>query len=131
MKRTSNSVFARKISLIGGGTSLLVTGALLVGGPAGASSPQTSSSTNAAKPSMVAPSAITVPPGGNTISTATCPAGSTVTSGGARTSGVNIYLTDSYKDNNGWSVRGSNTGTASQTITAYAYCESTTSIAAP
>ncbi|MDX6719983.1 MAG: hypothetical protein QOJ63_2237 [Solirubrobacteraceae bacterium] len=117
MTRAHRNLLAPKRTLIGAGTALVLTGALLVGGSAGAAAPSAPT-----KSPVTAPASITLPPGGNLTSTATCPAGTTVMSGGGKTSTINVDLTDSYKSGNGWAVRGTNRNTSDATITAEAYC---------
>jgi hypothetical protein len=110
----------KKLGVAGLGTSLVVAGALLVGIPAGAatvSKPAAAASNSAGNP-------VNIVAGGVGTSTATCPAGTIVASGGYRTSAYGIYATDSYKNGNTWVVIGKNLGPGAQTLTAYAYCAS-------
>ncbi|WDZ82418.1 hypothetical protein [Micromonospora cathayae] len=65
---------------------------------------------------------VSVAPGGNGIATATCPAGTIVTGGGGRTSAFDIFFTDSFASGNGWTIRGSNRGSTTQSLTAVAIC---------
>lgn len=117
---------ARKLGLAGTGTSLVVAGALLVGGSAGAASlkPNSPSTPNHEGPAtpVVANSS------GTAFGSASiaCPAGTVVTGGGGRTSGRALFFTDSYKDGNGWTVIGTNTATSgSIDLWAVAVCAST------
>jgi hypothetical protein len=109
-----------KLGVAGLGTSLVVAGALLAGVPAGAAT----ATKPAAPASNSAGPAASLVAGGTGSSTATCPAGTIVTSGGYNTSGFNIYATDSFKSGNTWVVIGKNIGTTTQTLTAVAYCAS-------
>jgi hypothetical protein len=110
-----------KLGLAGAGTSLVVAGAMLVGGSAGAAVQ--------AKQAPVAPNitgpAVTVPVGVNLPATVTCPADSVVTGGGGQTSGFRMFITDSFRNGNGWTVRATNTDTSPQTLSAVAVCAST------
>jgi len=64
---------------------------------------------------------ITIPADSIGNTTADCPPGSTVVSGGfAGSDGLRIY--HSMKDENGWRIYGRNTTAASQTMNAYAIC---------
>jgi hypothetical protein len=51
-----------------------------------------------------------------------CPAGTTVISGGGRSSLYTIHLASSYRSGNGWHIDARNNSGANGTITAYAYC---------
>lgn len=57
------------------------------------------------------------------IAFAECPPGTTVASGGGATSGYDIFFTDSYASGNAWYIRGTNTGSGSQSLTAFALCQ--------
>lgn len=54
--------------------------------------------------------------------TATCPAGTTVISGGTRGDLYAIHLTSTYRSGNGWHVDARNNSAGTGAITAYAYC---------
>ncbi|MFI1170452.1 hypothetical protein [Streptomyces melanogenes] len=57
------------------------------------------------------------------IAYAECPAGTAPTGGGGVTSGYDIFFTDSYASGNAWYIRGTNTGSGSQSLTAFALCQ--------
>lgn len=59
---------------------------------------------------------------GNANVTATCPAGTTVISGGGSAGLYAIHLTSTYRSGNGWHIDARNESGAANTITAYAYC---------
>jgi acyl carrier protein len=59
---------------------------------------------------------------GNANVTATCPAGTTVISGGGSAGLYAIHLTSTYRSGNGWHIDARNESAATNTITAYAYC---------
>jgi hypothetical protein len=63
-----------------------------------------------------------VAPNGNTLVTATCPAGTTVISGGGLPSSYAVYLVGSVRSGNGWTAYAHSTSGANTTLTAYAYC---------
>ncbi|TDC12657.1 hypothetical protein E1265_29435 [Streptomyces sp. 8K308] len=65
---------------------------------------------------------VTVPPGSQNFAGVTCPAGQVPTGGGFRTSGFDIYATDSYASGTGWSVFARNTGTTAQQVRAVVVC---------
>lgn len=65
---------------------------------------------------------VTVPPGGNLPASATCPAGQVPTGGGGTTSAYKIFFTDSYASGTSWYVRGTNTNTVNESISAFAVC---------
>ena len=65
---------------------------------------------------------VSVPPGGHGFAIVDCPR--KVMGGGGRTSEFDIYFTDSYPgDSNTWFVRGTNLGSTTQTLTAWAVCK--------
>ncbi len=103
--------------------SFAVVGA--VGQNAGASAPAQADKLglSSSQESRVNGRRITIAPGGNRIARVTCPTGTTVTGGGGQTSRYDIFLTDSYSPGGRtWIVRGTNTGTRSQKLWAYARC---------
>jgi hypothetical protein len=59
---------------------------------------------------------------GNANVTATCPAGTTVISGGGSAGLYAIHLTSTYRSGNGWHIDAHNNSANASTITAYAYC---------
>lgn len=59
---------------------------------------------------------------GNANVTATCPAGTTVISGGGRGGLYAIHLTSTYRSGNGWHIDARNNSANADNITAYAYC---------
>ncbi|MFD5437840.1 hypothetical protein ACFWJ4_37530 [Kitasatospora sp. NPDC127067] len=65
---------------------------------------------------------VDVAPGGNGFATVTCPSGQVPTGGGGQTSAFRIFFTDSYPSGSSWVVRGTNTGTATESILATAVC---------
>jgi hypothetical protein len=109
----------KKLGLAGTGATLVIIGALLVGGSAGATTAPTKS--DRATATVVGPF-VSVAPGGNGIASVACPAGTRVTGGGGQTSAFRIFFTDSYQSANSWVVRGTNTGTATESIRATATC---------
>jgi hypothetical protein len=113
--------FTKKFGLAGAGASLVVAGALLVGGSAGAAVQAKSAPT---APNITG-TAVVVAPGANGLATATCPAGTVVTGGGGQTSGVRIFFTDSFRSGNAWIVRGTNTNSVNESLTAVAVCAGT------
>jgi hypothetical protein len=58
----------------------------------------------------------------NASVTATCPAGTTVISGGGRGGLYAIHLTSTYRSGNGWHIDARNNSGNADTIYAYAYC---------
>ncbi|MFF8770624.1 hypothetical protein [Kitasatospora sp. NPDC015120] len=65
---------------------------------------------------------VDVAPGANGIAYVACPAGEVPTGGGGQTSAFRIFFTDSYPSGGYWVVRGTNTGTATESIRATAVC---------
>ncbi|MFE7594878.1 hypothetical protein ACFU6K_36290 [Kitasatospora sp. NPDC057512] len=65
---------------------------------------------------------IDVDPGANGVAVVSCPSGEVPTGGGGQTSAYRIFFTDSYPTDNSWVVRGTNTGTATESIRATAVC---------
>ncbi|MFI1105963.1 hypothetical protein [Streptomyces melanogenes] len=59
-------------------------------------------------------------PGSATVD---CPAATAPTGSGGQTSGWDIFVTDSYASGNNWIIRGKNTGTATQSLTASVLCQ--------
>ncbi|MFH8476951.1 hypothetical protein [Streptomyces sp. NPDC018000] len=84
--------------------------------------------TTSANPALLAAhqqifgTAVTVPPGGNGLASATCPANQVPTGGGGTTSAFKIFFTDSYASGNSWIVRGTNTNTVNESIRAFVIC---------
>ncbi|MEU3567595.1 hypothetical protein AB0E96_04060 [Kitasatospora sp. NPDC036755] len=82
----------------------------------------------AANPSMLAAhdqvfgDFVDVAPGANGYATVSCPSGEVPTGGGGQTSAFRIFVTDSYPSGSSWVVRGTNTGTATESILATAVC---------
>ena len=60
--------------------------------------------------------------GANASVTATCPAGTTVISGGAHNGLYLVHLTSTYRSGNGWHVDAHSNSGSDTTLTAYAYC---------
>ena len=58
----------------------------------------------------------------NASTSVACPAGTTVISGGGRSSLYTIHLASSYRSGNGWHIDARNNSGSNGTITAYAYC---------
>ncbi|MFJ6622055.1 hypothetical protein ACIQOW_31310 [Kitasatospora sp. NPDC091335] len=65
---------------------------------------------------------VDVAPGGNGYAYVTCPSGEVPTGGGGQTSAYAIFFTDSYPDGSSWVVRGTNTGSGTESIRATAVC---------
>lgn len=59
---------------------------------------------------------------GNTYVVASCPAGTTVVSGGGEPSSYAVYLVGSVRSGNGWMAVVHSTSASTTTLTAYAYC---------
>jgi len=59
---------------------------------------------------------------GNANVTATCPAGTTVISGGGSAGLYAVHMTSTYRSGNGWHIDSRNNSANPTTITAYAYC---------
>src|SRR5687767_8297410 len=113
--------FAKKFGFVGAGTSLVVAGALLVGGSAGAAPPEKTS--GQARATSITGAPVSIAPGANRTTSVVCPAGTVVTGGGGQTSAFRIFFTDSYQSGNSWVVRGTNTNTTSnESLTAVAVC---------
>ena len=64
----------------------------------------------------------TIKGGANASVSATCPAGTTVISGGASAGFYQVHLTSSYRAGNGWHVDARSAAAGDTTLTAYAYC---------
>jgi trimeric autotransporter adhesin len=60
--------------------------------------------------------------GANASVTATCPAGTTVISGGAQPANFGVELTSTLRNGNGWLAQAKNNNGAASTLTAFAYC---------
>jgi hypothetical protein len=60
--------------------------------------------------------------GANGGVTATCPAGTTVISGGAQPANFGVEMTSSLRSGNGWLYQAKNNTGAASTLTAFAYC---------
>ncbi|MFE6871532.1 hypothetical protein ACFVFS_33900 [Kitasatospora sp. NPDC057692] len=65
---------------------------------------------------------VDVAPGDNGIAYVPCPAGEVPTGGGGQTSAFRIFFTDSYPSGDSWVVRGTNTGSSTESIRATAVC---------
>ncbi|WP_380282402.1 hypothetical protein [Kitasatospora purpeofusca] len=65
---------------------------------------------------------VDVAPGDNGFAIVSCPSGEVPTGGGGQTSAFRIFFTDSYPSGGSWVVRGTNTGTATESIRATAVC---------
>ncbi|MFD9903185.1 hypothetical protein [Streptomyces sp. NPDC059063] len=63
------------------------------------------------------------PNGGHGYATVTCPGGTAPTGGGGSTSGYDIFFTDSFASGSDWVIRGTNTGSTEQNLTAFAVCQ--------
>lgn len=59
---------------------------------------------------------------GNANVTATCPAGTTVISGGGTAGLYAVHMTSTYRSGNGWHIDARNNSANGTTITAFAYC---------
>lgn len=64
----------------------------------------------------------TIKGGDNASVDATCPAGTTVISGGARGGFYQVATSGSYRGNNGWHVDARSSANNDTTLTAFAYC---------
>ena len=60
--------------------------------------------------------------GANGGVTATCPAGTTVISGGAQPANFGVEMTSSLRSGNGWLYQAKNNSGAASTLTVFAYC---------
>jgi hypothetical protein len=60
--------------------------------------------------------------GGNASVTATCPAGTTVISGGSSAGFYQVRVASSYRSGNGWHLDARSDAVGDTTITAFAYC---------
>jgi hypothetical protein len=60
--------------------------------------------------------------GDNASVNATCPAGTTVISGGGSSGFYQVHLASSYRSGNGWRIDARSSAVGDTTITAYAYC---------
>ena len=69
-----------------------------------------------------ASNAVTIKAGTNETVTATCPAGTTVISGGGLPGLYAVYLVGSVRSGNGWEAYAHSTSGTDTTLTAYAYC---------
>jgi hypothetical protein len=58
----------------------------------------------------------------NASVTATCPAGTTVISGGAQPGNFGVELTSTLRNGNGWLAQAKNNNGSASTLTAFAYC---------
>jgi hypothetical protein len=111
-----------------GAAAVLVSGLFLAAPLTGASAADKAPAASAKPQQLAAPltqttgTAVSVAPGGNGIATVSCPAGKIITGGGGQTSGFDIFFTDSFASGNGWTIRGSNRGTTTQSITPVAIC---------
>jgi hypothetical protein len=63
-----------------------------------------------------------IPAGANGGVTATCPAGTTVISGGAQPANFGVEMTSSLRSGNGWLYQAKNNTANASTLTAFAYC---------
>lgn len=63
-----------------------------------------------------------IPAGANGGVTATCPAGTTVISGGAQPANFGVEMTSSLRSGNGWLYQAKNNTANPSTLTAFAYC---------
>ncbi|MFF0298350.1 hypothetical protein ACFYST_33420 [Kitasatospora sp. NPDC004614] len=59
---------------------------------------------------------------GSAFATATCPPGEVPIGGGAATSDIDIFLTDSHPNGDSWIVAGTNTSSQTESIRAFAVC---------
>lgn len=64
----------------------------------------------------------TIKGGGNASVTATCPAGTTVISGGSSAGFYQVRVAGSYRSGNGWHLDARSDAVGDTTITAFAYC---------
>jgi hypothetical protein len=124
-------MISRRTAGLTAAAAAMVAGSFVVAGTvgqsAGASAPAQENKSDVVRSaragSDVFGPATVVPPGSNGIATARCPRGTTLTGGGGSTSGINVFFTDSYRTSGRiWLVRGTNTGGADQSISAFARC---------
>ncbi len=115
---------AKKFGMAGMGTSLVVAGALLCGGSAGAAALDDDASARvAAGGSATLGPAVTVQPNSNSQATVNCPAGKSASGGGLITSSIRLFVTDSFKTSTGgWAVRVTNTDSSAAFVMAEAVC---------
>ncbi|MBT2386498.1 hypothetical protein [Streptomyces sp. ISL-11] len=66
--------------------------------------------------------AVEVAPGANGRSTAVCPVGRVPVGGGGETSAFRIFVTDSFAQGASWVTRGTNTGSAPESMRAFVLC---------
>jgi hypothetical protein len=73
-------------------------------------------------PIIQASNSTTIKGGGNASVTATCPAGTTVISGGSSAGFYQVRVASSYRSGNGWHLDARSDAAGDTTITAFAYC---------
>ena len=73
-------------------------------------------------PTQLATSTVNVAANGNGVAATTCPAGTTVISGGGTASSFAVHMVTSFRAGNGWIVAYQNTTATQRTITAIATC---------
>lgn len=73
-------------------------------------------------PIIQASNATAIKGGGNASVTATCPAGTTVISGGSSAGFYQVRVAGSYRSGNGWHLDARSDAVGDTTITAFAYC---------
>lgn len=110
------------LGLAGAGVSLAVGAALVASSATTAgAAPAAKQNQDTARPAVVG-AFVPVAPGQNGIASVTCPAGTILTGGGGQTSAFRIFFTDSFRSGNTWTIRGTNTGTATEQLRAVAVC---------
>jgi hypothetical protein len=99
-------------------------GSTEVGADAVGSSELQSGSVRAAElaPIVQASNSTAIKGGDNASVTATCPAGTTVISGGGSAGFYQVHLAGSYRSGNGWHIDARSGAVGDTTITAFAYC---------
>lgn len=124
-------MISRRTATLTAAAAAMVAGSFVVAGTvgqsAGASAPAEENKSGVVRAARAGSDVFgpptVVPPGSNGIAIARCPRGTTVTGGGGSTSGINVFFTDSYRTRGRiWLVRGTNTGGADQSISAFARC---------
>jgi hypothetical protein len=123
-KTGTRTMHAKKTYVMTG--AALVAGGLLIAAPlssaSAGSSPKNPAGSWAVGRAQVVGASVAVAPGGHGLASVTCPAGKIISGGGGQTSGFDIFFTDSFASGNGWTIRGTNTGTTTQNLSAVAIC---------
>ncbi|SHN12629.1 hypothetical protein [Actinacidiphila paucisporea] len=126
LSRIRRSPVLRTAALAGALAALVATAGVTTAASAAPAGGATKHAPKAAQPlHAIAPTLlggpVSVPPGGHGSAFVVCP-GVLPSGGGGKTSGYDMFFTDSYADGLIWYVRATNTGTTTQTLTAFAVC---------